>query len=51
MTFHGKFNTAQKMEFSMTDVFSKYAQIHSFLCIWANLLKKYLMENFNFFVV
>ena len=40
--------TAQKMEFSIVDFFSKCDQIRSFLRIWSYLLKKYLIENFDF---
>ena len=40
--------TAQKMKFSIKDFFSKFDQIHSFLRIWSHLLKKSVMENFNF---
>ena len=38
--------TAQKMEFSVKDFFSKYDQIRSFLRIWSYLLKKSLIGNF-----
>ena len=34
------------MKFSIKNFFSKYDQIRSFLRIWSNLLKKYLMKNF-----
>ena len=34
------YNTAQKMEFSNKDFFSKYHQICSFLPIWSHFLKK-----------
>ena len=44
-------NTAQKMQFSIRDFFSKCDQIRSFLRIWKHLLKKSLMENFIFCVV
>ena len=40
--------TVQKMKFSIKDFFSKCDQIRSFLWIWSHLLKKSLMENFNF---
>ena len=43
----GKY-TAQNMKFSMKDFFSKCDQIRKKLRIWSNLLKKSLMENFNF---
>ena len=36
------------MKFSTTDFFCKCDQIRSFLRIWSHLLKKSLMENFNF---
>ena len=39
-------NTAQKIKFSIKDIFSKCDQIHGFLRIWSHLLKKSLMENF-----
>ena len=45
------FVTAQKMKFFIRDFFSKYDQIHSFLRIWSQLLKKTLMENFIFCAV
>ena len=38
--------TAQKLKFSIKDLFSKWDQICSFLRIWSHLLKKSLMENF-----
>ena len=37
------------MKFSSKDLFSKCDQIRSFQQIWSHLLKKFLMENFNFF--
>ena len=43
--------TAQKMEFSMMDFFSTCEQISRKLRIWSHLLKKSLMENFNFCAV
>ena len=43
--------TAQKMQFSIKDFFSKWDQIRSFLGIWSHLLKKFLMENFIFCAV
>ena len=39
------------MKFSITDFFSKCDQIRSFLRIWSYLLKKSIMENFNFCAV
>ena len=48
---HSKTNTAQKMKFSVKDLFSKRDQIHSNLRIWSHLLKKSLMENFIFCAV
>ena len=45
---HGKNSTAQKMKFSIKDLFSKYDQICRKLRIWSHLLKKSLMENFIF---
>ena len=44
-------NTAQKIKFSFTDLFSKCDQIRRKLQIWSHLLKKYVMENFIFCVV
>ena len=41
--------TAQKKKFSIKDFFSKCDKIRSFLRIWLNLLKKFLMET-SFFV-
>ena len=38
-------NTAQKMQFSIKDFFSKCDQIRNFLRIWSHLLKKSLTEN------
>ena len=40
--------TAQKMKFSIKDLFGKCGQSRSFLRIWSHLLKKCLMENFVF---
>ena len=40
--------TAQKMKFSIKDLFRKCDQIRSFLWIWSHLLKKRLMEKFIF---
>ena len=39
------------MKFSITDFFSKYDQIRSFLRIWSHSLKKSVMENFVFCAV
>ena len=39
-----KYDTAQKIKFSIKDFFSKCDQIRSFLQIWSHLLKKSLME-------
>ena len=44
------YSTAQK-KFSIKDFFSKCNQIRSFLQIWSNSLKKFLMENFIFCAV
>ena len=41
-------STAQKMNFSIKNFFSRYDQILSFQRIWSHLLKKSLMENFIF---
>ena len=38
--------TAQKMKFSIKDLFSKYDQIRSFRRIWSLLLKKSSVKNF-----
>ena len=38
-------NTAQKLNFAITDFFSKCDQICSFLRIWSHLLKKSVKEN------
>ena len=37
---------AQKMKFSIKDIFSKCDQIRRKLRIWSHLLKKSFMENF-----
>ena len=60
-TFHAAFilrlslklsrNTAQKMNFSIKNFFSKCDQIRRILRIWSHLLKKSLMENFIFCAV
>ena len=39
------------MKFSIKDFYSKCDEIRSFLRIWSNLLKKFLMENFIFCTV
>ena len=44
-------HTAQKMKFSIKDLFSKCDQIRRKLPVWSHLLKKSLMGNFNFFAV
>ena len=36
------------MKVVVKDFFSQYDQSRSFLRIWSHLLKKSLMENFNF---
>ena len=41
-------NTAQKIQFSIKDFFSKCDQIRWKLRIWSHLLKKFLMENLIF---
>ena len=47
-----QFDTAQKMNFSIKDFFSEFLQdFRSFLRIWSQLLKKFLMENFIFCAV
>ena len=38
--------TAQKMKFSIKDLFSKCGRIRSFLRIWSHLRKKSLTKNF-----
>ena len=40
--------TAQKMKFSINDLFSKCDQNRRKLSIWSHVLKKSLMENFIF---
>ena len=40
--------TVKKLKFSINDFFSKYDQRHIKLQIWSHLMKKSLMENFNF---
>ena len=35
---------------SIKDFYSKCDQIRGFLCIWSHLLKKFLIENFTFFL-
>ena len=49
--FVDEIHTAQKMKFSIKDIFSKCDQIRSFLRIWSHLLKKSLMKNFIFCAV
>ena len=44
-------NTAQKMKFSIKDLFSKCDQISRNLRIWSHLLKKSLMEIIIFYAV
>ena len=44
-------DAAQKLKFFIKDFFSKYDQLHSFLRIWSHLLKKFLLEEFNFCAV
>ena len=39
-------NTAQRVNFSIKDFFSKYKQIRRVPRTWSYLLKKSLMENF-----
>ena len=48
---HQCHDTAQKMKFSIKDLFSKCDQIHRKLRIWPQLLKKSLMENSIFCAV
>ena len=43
--------TAQKMNYSIKDFFSKCEQIRRKLRIWSHLLKKSLMANFIFCAV
>ena len=43
--------TAQKVKFSIEDIFTKCDQIRWKLWIWSHLLKKSLMESFIFFAV
>ena len=44
-------DTAKKIKFFIKDFFSKCDQFRSFLWIWSHLLKKSLMENFDFCAV
>ena len=44
-------STTQKIKFSITDFFSKCDQIPRKLRIWSHLLKKFILENFNFCAV
>ena len=44
-------NTAQKIQFSIKDFFSKCDQVCAKLRIWSHLLKKSLMKNLIFCVV
>ena len=44
-------HTTQKMNFSITDFFSKCDQVRSFLRIWSHLLQKSVIENFIFCAV
>ena len=44
-------NTAQKVKFSIKDIFSKCDKIRTILRIWSHLLKKSLVENFKFCAV
>ena len=50
VNYFGKF-TAQKINFSIKDFFSKWEQISMKPRIWSHLLKKSLMENFIFCAV
>ena len=45
------YDNAQKMKFSIKDIFSKCDQTRSFLWIRSHLLEKSLMENIIFCVV
>ena len=42
---------AQKMKFSIKDLFSKYDQIRRFQWIWSHLLKKFFKKNFIFYAL
>ena len=44
-------STAQKMKFSIKDLFSECDQIRSLLQFWSHLLKESIMENFIFCAV
>ena len=46
LLLHKRELTTQKMKLFIKDFFSNCDQIHSFLRMWSNLLKKSLMENF-----
>ena len=47
-SIYDQISLLKKMKFSITDFFSKYDKIHSFLRIWSYLLKKSLMESLIF---
>ena len=49
--FHLTEYTAQKMKFSIKDLFSKCDQIRRNLRIWSHLLEKSLMKNLIFYAV
>ena len=48
---YSHFYTVQIIKFSIANFFSKYEQIYRKLWIWSYLLKKSLIENFNFCTV
>ena len=48
-SYHFSSHTAQKMEFSITDFFSKFDEIRRELRIWSHLLKKSLMMKNSIF--
>ena len=50
-THNGSSYMAQKIRFPIKDFFSKCKYIRSFLRIWSNILKKFLVENFIFCAV
>ena len=50
-THNGSSYMTQKIRFPIKDFFSKCKYIRSFLRIWSNILKKFLVENFIFCAV
>ena len=50
-SIYNQISLLQKMKFSITDFFSKYDKIHSFLRSWSHLRKKSLMDSLIFCAV